>query len=60
VTVGGVRAVRGNTFADAPPGGLVVYVDSAERIAVAVNGGRAAVVLAVAPGDVLRVDPATG
>ncbi|HEX2355345.1 MAG TPA: SAM-dependent chlorinase/fluorinase [Micromonosporaceae bacterium] len=60
VTVGGVRAVRGNTFADAPPGGLVMYVDSAERIAVAVNGGRAAVVLAVAPGDVLRVDPATG
>jgi S-adenosyl-L-methionine hydrolase (adenosine-forming) len=60
LSVGGVRAVRGRTFADAPPGGLVVYVDSAERIAVAVNGGRAAVVLAVAPGDVLRVDTAAG
>jgi hypothetical protein len=32
-----------------------VYVDSADRIAVAVNGGRAAVVLAVTPGDVLRL-----
>jgi len=55
LTAGGVRAVRGNTFADAPRGGLVVYVDSADRVAVAVNGGRAAVVLAVTPGDVLRV-----
>jgi hypothetical protein len=60
LTVGGVRAARGVTFADAAPGGLVVYVDSAERIAVAVNGGRAAVVLAVIPGDVLRVDTAAG
>ena len=33
-----------------PPGELVVLVDSADRVAVAVNGGRAAVVLAVAPG----------
>ena len=55
LTVGGVRAVRGNTFADASRGGLVVYVDSADRVAVAVNGGRATVVLAVTPGDVLRV-----
>jgi S-adenosylmethionine hydrolase len=53
--VGGVRATRGSTFADAPAGGLVVYVDSAERVAVAVNGGRAAVVLGVTPGDVLRL-----
>jgi S-adenosyl-L-methionine hydrolase (adenosine-forming) len=55
LVVGGVRAVRGATFADAPPGGLVVFTDSADRVAVAVNGGRAAVVLAVTPGDVLRV-----
>jgi S-adenosylmethionine hydrolase len=55
MNVGGVRAVRGNTFADAPRGGLVVYADSADRVAVAVNGGRAAVVLAVIPGDVLRL-----
>lgn len=55
--VGGVRAVRGLTFADAPPGGLVIYIDSVDRAAVAVNGGRAAVVLAVTPGDVLRLTP---
>jgi S-adenosylmethionine hydrolase len=55
LSVGGVRAVRGSTFADAPPGGLVVFADSAEQVAVAVNGGRAAVVLAVTPGDMLRI-----
>lgn len=55
LTVGGVRARRGATFADAPPGGLVVFTDSAEQVAVAVNGGRAAVVLSVNPGDVLRL-----
>ncbi|MGN9914717.1 SAM hydrolase/SAM-dependent halogenase family protein [Phytohabitans sp. LJ34] len=53
--VGGVRAVRGATFAAAAPGGLVVYVDSAGRAAVAINGGRAAVVLSVTPGDVVRL-----
>lgn len=55
VSAGGVPAVRGVTFADAPAGGLVVLVDSSDRVAVAVNGGRAAVVLGVAPGDVLRL-----
>jgi hypothetical protein len=55
LSVGGVRAVRGSAFADAPRGGLVVFADSADRVAVAVNGGRAAVVLAVTPGDVLRI-----
>ncbi len=55
LTVGGVHALRGNTFADAPAGGLVVFADSADRVAVAVNGGRAAVVLAVTPGDTLRI-----
>jgi S-adenosylmethionine hydrolase len=55
LSVGGVRAVRGSTFADAPAGGLVVFTDSAGRVAVAVNGGRAAVVLAVTPGDLLRI-----
>ncbi len=55
VTVGGCRAVRGETFADAPSGGLVVFGDSADRVAVAVNGGRAAVMLAVTPGDILRI-----
>ncbi|MEV0729077.1 SAM-dependent chlorinase/fluorinase [Polymorphospora sp. NPDC050346] len=53
--VGGIRAVRGGTFGDTHPGGLVVYVDSAGRAAVAVNGGRAAAVLAVRPGHVVRL-----
>lgn len=55
VDVAGVPAVRGGTFADASAGGLVVLVDSADRVAVAVAGGRAAVVLGVVPGDVLRI-----
>lgn len=55
LTVGNVPAVRGATFADAPPGKLVVYGDSANRVAVALNGGRAVVVLSCAPGDVLRI-----
>ncbi len=55
LTVGGCRAVRGETFADAPPGGLVVLTDSAGHLAVAVNGGRSAVMLAVNPGDLVRI-----
>jgi S-adenosylmethionine hydrolase len=55
LTVGGCRAVRGETFADAPSGGLVVFADSARQLAVAVNGGRAAVMLAVKPGDMVRI-----
>jgi S-adenosylmethionine hydrolase len=55
LTVGGVRAIRGTTFADAPTGGLVVFPDSADHVAVAVNGGRAAVILSVTPGDTLRI-----
>ena len=53
--VGGMRAVRGATFADAPAGVLLAYVDSAGRIALAINGGRAVVALAVSPGDVLTL-----
>ncbi|WP_433537569.1 SAM hydrolase/SAM-dependent halogenase family protein [Micromonospora sp. CA-249363] len=48
-------AVRGRTFGDAQPQALVVYVDSADLVAVAVNGGRAVDVLGVRPGDLLRV-----
>ena len=53
--VSGMRAVKGDTFADAPPGGLVVYADSANRVALAINGGRAVIALSVVPGDVLRI-----
>ncbi len=55
VTIGGCRAVRGETFADAPSGGLVIFADSANQLAIAVNGGRAAVMLAVNPGDIVRI-----
>jgi S-adenosylmethionine hydrolase len=55
VAIGGLRASRGRTFGDARPGELVVYVDSADRVAVAVNGGRAVIALGVTPGDVLRL-----
>jgi S-adenosyl-L-methionine hydrolase (adenosine-forming) len=55
VYVGGLRATVARTFGDTPPGELVVYVDSADRVAIAVNGGRAVVALGVSPGDVLRL-----
>jgi len=56
-TLGGsVPAVRvGATFAAVPPGELVAYLDSAGRLAIAVNGGSAARRLAVSAGDVLRL-----
>ncbi|GAA3457351.1 SAM hydrolase/SAM-dependent halogenase family protein [Dactylosporangium matsuzakiense] len=47
VEVNGVRAVHGVTFADADPGALVVFTDSAGYAAVAVNGGNAATRLAL-------------
>jgi S-adenosyl-L-methionine hydrolase (adenosine-forming) len=52
---GNVRARRGTTFQDVAPGELLVYEDSAGRVAIAVNGGRAVVVLSVRPGDVVRI-----
>jgi hypothetical protein len=56
--VGGVTARRAATFGDAASGTLVVYVDAAGRVAVAINGGRAVVALGVTPGDVLRISNA--
>lgn len=55
IRIGGATARRGGTFGDVPPGDLVVHVDSADRVAVALNGGRAADVLGVVPGDRLRL-----
>jgi S-adenosylmethionine hydrolase len=52
---GNVRARRGSTFQDVDAGDLLVYEDSAGRVAIAVNGGRAVVVLSVRPGDVVRI-----
>ncbi|HKE65884.1 MAG TPA: SAM-dependent chlorinase/fluorinase [Micromonosporaceae bacterium] len=59
VLVGGARAVRATTFADAPHGSLILFVDSAGHVAVAINGGRAVVALGVEPGDVVRVAAAS-
>ena len=55
LVVGGVKARRAQTFGEAGPGELIVYEDSAGRVAVAVNGGRAVVVLSVRPGDLLKI-----
>lgn len=55
LTIGGIHAVRGATFGDAGHGELVAFADSAGQVAVAINGGRAAVALSVSPGDVLRI-----
>ncbi|MEV6298755.1 SAM-dependent chlorinase/fluorinase [Actinoplanes sp. NPDC051861] len=52
---GSVRARRGATFADVGAGELLVFPDSADRVAIAVNNGRAVVVLSVRPGDVVRI-----
>ncbi len=46
----------GRTFADVAPGELVLIVDSSDRLAVAVNGGAAAVLLGVQPGSLVRLD----
>lgn len=55
LSVGGQPATRATTFADAEPGALLVFIDSAGRVALALNGGRAVLVLSVSPGDVLRL-----
>jgi S-adenosylmethionine hydrolase len=48
-------AVSGRTFGVAAPGALVVYVDSAGRLAVAVNGASAARLLGAGTGSVVRL-----
>jgi S-adenosylmethionine hydrolase len=49
------RAAVGRVFADVPRGGLLVYVDSHDLVAVAVNGGSAAERLRVAPGEAMAL-----
>jgi len=49
------RALLGETFGDVGHGELVVYVDSAAYVAIAVNGGSAAAVLNVRTGDTVLV-----
>jgi S-adenosyl-L-methionine hydrolase (adenosine-forming) len=55
VVNGNVRARLGSTFQDVEPGDLLVYEDSAGRVAIAVNNGRAVVLLSVRTGDVVRI-----
>jgi S-adenosylmethionine hydrolase len=45
----------GVTFADVAPGELVLYVDSAGQVALAVNGGDAAAELGLESGDPVTV-----
>ncbi|MGK5678637.1 SAM hydrolase/SAM-dependent halogenase family protein [Actinoplanes sp. URMC 104] len=52
---GTVSARRGTTFADVDKGELLVFEDSAGHAAIAVNNGRAVVVLSVRPGDVVKI-----
>jgi len=49
--------VYGRTFADAPPGELVLYEDSDRVFAVAVNQGSAVERLGISVGDELRITP---
>jgi S-adenosylmethionine hydrolase len=44
-----------DTFADAPPGELILYEDSYGLITVAISRGDAARLAGVGPGDELRV-----
>ncbi len=48
----------GTTFGSVPVGDLVLYVDSAARMALAVNRGNAADRLALTPGAIVRAGPA--
>ncbi len=55
VLVLGQTARKVRTFGDAPRGSMVVFTDSSGRAAIAINGGRAVVVLGVEPGDRVRI-----
>jgi S-adenosylmethionine hydrolase len=48
-------ALLARTFSDVGPGELIVYVDSADYVAIAVNGGSAAATLGVGEGDVVLI-----
>jgi S-adenosylmethionine hydrolase len=58
--VGGrrVRGVVARTFSDVTAGALLLYEDASGALALAVNGGDAAALLGVQPGDEVRLEPA--
>jgi S-adenosylmethionine hydrolase len=45
------------TFADAQPGRLLAFIDSAGHLAIAVSSGSAAADLGIGPGDTLTLEP---
>ena len=49
------RATCGSAFADVPEGGLLLYIDSSNRVSLAVNRGNAARDLGLHPGDEVTV-----
>ncbi|MCS7106716.1 MAG: SAM-dependent chlorinase/fluorinase [Acidilobaceae archaeon] len=51
------RVKRGRTFSDVPPGKLVIYVNSAGFVEIAVNQGSAARTLGVKIGDHVALEP---
>jgi S-adenosyl-L-methionine hydrolase (adenosine-forming) len=53
-----VRGVLARTFSDVPAGGLIVYEDAGGALALAINGGDAAALLGVRPGDEVRLEVA--
>jgi S-adenosylmethionine hydrolase len=52
-----VQGVMARTFADVRRGGLLVYEDASGALSLAVNGGDAAALLGLQPGDSVRVEP---
>jgi S-adenosylmethionine hydrolase len=53
-----VRGVIARTFSDVAAGGLIVYEDAGAALALAINGGDAAALLGVRPGDEVRLEGA--
>ena len=48
-------AVAARTFADARPGDLILYEDSYRNLSIAINGGNAASMLGIKPGQDIRI-----
>lgn len=57
LAVSGQRLKRVKTFADVPPGTPLCYINSNGLLEIAVNGGRAAEILNLAPGVPVEIVP---
>ncbi len=53
-----IRGVVARVFADVEPGALLLYEDATGALALAVNGGDAAALLGLRPGDEVRLEAA--